>query len=145
MIHTRPTSRQIRDETGYPAVTILNYVSPLNEGVLPQADARGYAGSDQDDEWLEISLALSPELVVTEARFRAVGCPALIAAGSMLTQLVRGRSLSDTHFLTAAELDRALGHLPDLRRYAASIAVKALQQAAAKVWESRPPVLRHAV
>ena len=47
---------------GYGPAAIINYVTPRNEGCLKDADSRGYASSPADDEHLELSLQVSPDL-----------------------------------------------------------------------------------
>lgn len=130
---------------GYRPAAILNYVTPRNEGCLTDADSRGYASSATDDEHLEVSLKVAPDLTVTQARFRAVGNPALVAAGSIVTQLVQNNSLKVAVSLTPEDLDYALGRLPGVRRYATGLAVTALRQAVLRVWEQRHPVPRQIV
>jgi NifU-like protein involved in Fe-S cluster formation len=130
---------------GYRPAAIINYVTPRNEGTLKDADSRGYASSPADDEHLELSLQVDPDLTVTKARFRAVGNPALVAAGSIVTQLVQNNSLKVAVSLTPEDLDYALGRLPSVRRYATKLAVTALRQAALRIWEQRQPVPRQVV
>lgn len=64
---------------------------------------------------------------VVQATFRTFGCSACIAASSMATELLIGRSRSPS----ADELDRALGGLPDDKRYCAALVAEAARRALA--------------
>ncbi len=64
---------------------------------------------------------------VTRATFRTFGCSACIAASSVATELLIGRSRPPT----AAELDTALGGLPPDKRYCADLVAEAATRALA--------------
>ena len=68
---------------------------------------------------------------VTRATFRTFGCSACIAASSIATELLVGRSASTT--LTANELDAALGGLPSDKRYCVDLVAEAARLALAPV------------
>jgi NifU-like protein involved in Fe-S cluster formation len=144
-MRTRDHATLDRQAKSYRPAAILNYVTPCNEGRLEDADARGYASLAAEDEHLELSLKVDPGLTISEARFRATGSPALVAAGSVVTQLVRGRTLQAALSLTPEDLDCALGRLPELRRYATRMAIIALRQAAFGAWEKHHRVPPHRV
>lgn len=131
---TKPTVT-VHPNHGYRPKAIVNYVAPKNEGRLDDADARGFASSTDEDEHLELSINVDPQLTVTEAKFRAAGSPALVAVGSIVTQLLRGNSLHVAMSLTPEDLDYALGHLPALRRYTTNLAITALRQAVFQAWK----------
>jgi NifU-like protein involved in Fe-S cluster formation len=62
---------------------------------------------------------------VTQATFRTFGCSACIAASSIVTELLIGRAQAPD----AAELDTALGGLPEDKRYCADLVAKAAARA----------------
>jgi nitrogen fixation protein NifU and related proteins len=67
-----------------------------------------------------------------EVRFQVRGCPAAIAAGSVLAEWLTGRSLDDLPSFDATLIDRELGGLPASQKHAAALCadgVKALQRA----------------
>lgn len=139
-MHTHDPAPLHQARHSYRAAAIMNYVTPRNIGRLEDADARGYASSPSEDEHLELSLMVNTDLDITEARFRALGCPALVAAGSVVTQLVRGNSLHVAISLTPEDLDHALGRLPEARRYTLNLVITALRQAVFMAWERRQRV-----
>jgi NifU-like protein involved in Fe-S cluster formation len=62
---------------------------------------------------------------VIRATFRTFGCSACIAASSIATELLVGRSSAPE----AAELDIALGGLPADKRYCADLVAEAAKRA----------------
>ncbi len=127
----------VRPNHAYRPKAIMHYVSPQNEGRLEDADGRGFASSTADDEHLELSIKVDSQATVYEAKFRAAGSPALVAVGSIVTQLMRNNSLRVAMALTSEDLDYALGHLPALRRYTTTMAITALRQAVSQAWKKR--------
>ena len=70
---------------------------------------------------------------IAEVRYRTRGCTASIAAGSALTELLRGRPAGQG--VTPAEVEAALGGLPAASRHAAALAADAAQALARAVRE----------
>ena len=67
----------------------------------------GRAGDREQGAEVELDLAVDDKCVL-EARFRAFGCPHLVAACSWLTEAVRGRTLADLQAWDWQEAARAL-------------------------------------
>ena len=56
---------------------------------------------------------------ISDARFKAFGCPAVIAASSVVTELIEGIQIEDALKITNQHIEKALGGLPpDKERYA---------------------------
>lgn len=86
--------------------------------------AENAACGDELQLYLEIQGAR-----VLRARFRTFGCAASIAAGSILTELVIGASLTQVRQLTSGAIDTALGGLPPLKVHGSVLAADALRAA----------------
>jgi nitrogen fixation protein NifU and related proteins len=67
--------------------------------------------------------------ILTEARFKANGCPPTIAAASVLTELITGRSVKEAELLERTDIVGALGRLPPAKMHCAMLAIDALQAA----------------
>ncbi len=70
-------------------------------------------------------MTLSAEVVcgvVGEVRFKARGCTASIAAGSVLMGLLAGIPAADLRLIDAARVEAALGGLPNESKHAARLA-----------------------
>lgn len=63
---------------------------------------------------------------VAEARYKTRGCTASIAAGSVLTEWMAGKTRAELAGLKAADIERALGGLAPESRHAALLCVDAV-------------------
>jgi NifU-like protein len=79
------------------------------------------------DTMVQIFVKRSSAREVVRATFRTFGCSACIAASSILTELLLGRSAAPS----AIELDAALGGLPEDKRYCAELVAEAARRALA--------------
>ena len=95
---------------------------------MPDADGFGRVNDLATDTMISLYVKFGDD-VVERATFRTFGCSACIAASSMATELLIGRSRADV--LGADELDVALGGLPDDKRYCIEFVVEAARLALA--------------
>lgn len=109
--------------------TLMDHAqSPRNRGTLQQADRVGVAGIPGRGRSVVLQLVLEGKCV-TEAKFQAQGCGVTIAAASMLTELVIGRTLAECEQLTPQQLANALDGMPADKLDRAALAVAALHGA----------------
>jgi len=106
--------------------TIEHFQHPRNIGRMVDADGFGRVDDPTSDTMVSLYVKFSGA-VVERATFRTFGCSACIAASSIATELLVGRSRAAQ--LTAAELDRALGGLPDDKRYCLELVCEAARLA----------------
>jgi nitrogen fixation NifU-like protein len=114
----------LRPEVRYTATTVDHFQHPRNVGRLSGADAVGRIDDAETDTMVEIYVRLEQGRV-SRATFRTFGCSACIAASSIATELLIGRTSAPT----AAELDAALGGLPLDKRYCADLVAAAATSA----------------
>lgn len=69
------------------------------------------------------------EARVSTARFQVYGCPAAIAAGSLLTEILVGRTREEVAGITENDIDRVLGGLSTEKIHAAVLARDAITRA----------------
>jgi nitrogen fixation NifU-like protein len=81
---------------------------------------------------VRIQVWVGPDGIVSDARFKAFGCPATIACGSWTTERVQGRPLAEPRALTPETIARALD-LPEDRWGCATITHEALVAALDRV------------
>lgn len=74
---------------------------------------------------------------IQEAKYLAYGCPPTLVCGSVLTELIQGKTIPAAIDLTKADLLKAVGGLPSRKHHAAALAIETLQ-AALKIIESLP-------
>jgi nitrogen fixation NifU-like protein len=69
------------------------------------------------------------EGAVAEARFQTFGCGVSIASGSVLTELIPRRPITECLALTAADVIAALDGVPPDKRHGPALAIGALRDA----------------
>jgi NifU-like protein involved in Fe-S cluster formation len=92
---------------------------------MVDADGVGRVDDASTDTMVQLFVKLSGVGVVARATFRTFGCSACIAASSLATELLIGRSSAPG----ATELDAALGGLPEDKHYCAELVAEAAARA----------------
>ena len=107
---------------------IEHYENPRNVGTITDADGVGIVGTSASGEMMKLTIKVSQARVV-DAKFKAFGCPTAIAASSLITELIKERTIQEALDITNRQVDEALGGLPpDKTRYA-TLAEKVLKAA----------------
>jgi nitrogen fixation NifU-like protein len=82
--------------TLYNNTVMDHFINPRNMGDLKDADAIGEVGAAACGDIMKISLKIDEKTNrVIDARFKTFGCGSAIAASSMATELIKGRSIED--------------------------------------------------
>ncbi len=108
-----------------------HFLRPRNAGALESPDVLASAENPVCGDRLSLYLRLGKDGRVTAATFKAYGCPAAIAAGSVLTEMVLGRRLDESEALREEAIAAALGGLDGERRHAGVLAADVLRAARA--------------
>ena len=121
---------------GYSEITLDHFEHPRNSGVLEGADAVGYMTNPVCGDALVLMLRIEDERI-TEARWQSDGCAASIAASSLISELVAGKSLAEASEITREAVVEALGGLPASKLHASVLAADALHHALAEYAKKR--------
>jgi nitrogen fixation NifU-like protein len=120
----------VRDEMRkvYSETVIDHAMNPRNVGNMNAAD--GYASitgpcSDTMDIWLNVK-----DDTIVKATFMTDGCGTTIAAGSMITELAKGKSVSQALRTGQEDVLSALDGLPEESKHCALLAANTLKAAA---------------
>ncbi len=69
---------------------------------------------------------------IAAAKYHTVGCGPTIASGSILTEIIQGRTIEECRKLTAEDLIDALDGVPPNKLHCPALAIGALKDALAK-------------
>lgn len=97
--------------TLYNSTVMDHFMNPRNMGDIKEADAIGEVGAAACGDIMKISLKIDETTgKIIDARFKTFGCGSAIAASSMATELIKGRTINDVeqNFTNKEVLD-ALG------------------------------------
>jgi len=119
----------VRDEMrkAYSETVIDHAMNPRNVGNMDTAD--GYASvtgpcSDTMNIWLNVK-----DDTIVKATFMTDGCGTTIAAGSMITELAKGESVSQALRISQDDVLSALDGLPEESKHCALLAANTLKAA----------------
>jgi len=101
--------------------------NPRNLGDLEEANAFGIITGPCGDTmaiWLKVE-----DDKISEASFTTDGCMTSLAAGSMVTELVKGKTLADIQKINQQDVSNALGGLPEESEHCALLAANTLREA----------------
>ena len=115
-----------------------HFQNPRNTGDLPDANAVGRAGSPVCGDILRLYLKIV-DGKVSKATFKTFGCGAAIATSSILTEIVKGKTLDEVKAITNVQVAEALGGLPPIKMHCSVLAEEALRSAL-KDYDSRHAV-----
>lgn len=105
-----------------------HFLAPRNVGTFTEPSGEGWAGSLESGRFLRMQVLLKGD-VVQQARYQTYGCAPVIAAGSFLTEWVRGRTVGEALQFGPSNLEAGLGGLPSSSRFCSALAVDALHRA----------------
>ena len=101
---------------------------PRNAGELSDANAVADETNPICGDRLRLSLIVNDDRIEA-AGYLAYGCPPTLVCGSVLTELIRGKTTEEAKRLTRADLLDAIGGLPSRKHHAASLAIETLHSA----------------
>jgi nitrogen fixation NifU-like protein len=111
----------------YSEETIDHFLNPRNLGEIPAPDGFSKVTGPCGDT-MEISLKVIDGKVMNTS-FWTDGCGTSIASGSMVTELAKGKSVSEALKITQQDVLDALGGLPEDSRHCALLAANTLKEA----------------
>jgi len=117
-----------RHTTLYSDCLLDHFENPRNAGRVDAPDAVGTTGNAACGDRVELSLKVRDGRI-EQARFRASGCTAAIAAASMTTVLLQGKTLAEAAAITDAQVAEALGGLPPAKVHCSILAQEVIHAA----------------
>ena len=120
----------------YSATFKDHLISPRNAGDLAEANASAEESNPVCGDRLRLSLRVTDERIEV-ARFLAYGCPPTLVCGSVMTELIQGKTTAEASRLTRADLLNAIGGLPSRKQHAAALAIETLRSALGQAANSK--------
>ncbi len=112
----------------YSVQLLDHFQNPRNAGEVADADAVAEIENPACGDVLRLTLKVNAG-VIDQVRFKAKGCVAAIACGSVLTELVLGKTVSQVQQLRREDVSAAVGGLPQASTHAAQLSLDALSAA----------------
>ncbi len=97
-------------------------MAPRNGGSIENPDLTGHAGAPGRGAFMILYLRIEDERIAA-AKYHTVGCGPTIASGSMLTEMIRGKSIAHCRELTIENLIEALDGMPPDKLHCPALAI----------------------
>ena len=112
----------------YSKEVMKHFTHPKNMGEIKNADGIGKVGNPVcgDFMWCYIKVK---DGKIKDIKVKTFGCVAAIATSSMLTELVKGKTLAQANKITNQNVAKALKGLPPIKMHCSNLAAEALQAA----------------
>jgi len=112
---------------------LLNHFEhPRNTGSLPDPHVHVRVENPACGDILELFVRLNGDHV-DAITFRAKGCVPAMACGSAVTELAKGKSISEARRVSREDIEAAVGGVPSASGHATALAIDALQAMLTKV------------
>jgi nitrogen fixation NifU-like protein len=105
-----------------------HFMNPRNVGVIEDADAIGEVGNPRCGDIMKMYLKIKDN-VIEDVKFQTFGCGAAVATSSMVTELVKGKTLEEALKITNKTVAEALDGLPPIKMHCSNLAEEAIKSA----------------
>ena len=105
-----------------------HFRNPRNVGDMENPDGTGHVGNPVCGDIMELYIRVNDN-VITDAKFKTFGCGAAIATSSMVTEMVKGKTIEEALEISNKAVASALGGLPPTKMHCSVLAEEALKSA----------------
>ncbi len=105
-----------------------HFKNPRNVGEMENPSGIGHVGNPVCGDIMELYIKVKDN-IITDAKFKTFGCGAAIATSSMVTELVKGKTIDEALKVSNSAVAEALGGLPPVKMHCSVLAEEALQSA----------------
>jgi nitrogen fixation NifU-like protein len=113
-----------------------HFFNPRNCGEIPEADGVGTVGNPVCGDVLKLFLKIENNIIV-DAKFKTFGCAAAISTSSMVTELIKGKTVEEAQKVSNKAVTEALGGLPAIKLHCSVLAEQALAAALKDYYKKR--------
>ena len=118
---------------GYSDKVIDHYENPQNVGSMDRNAedvGTGLVGAPACGDVMKLQLKISDDGIIEDAKFKTFGCGSTIASSSLVTTMVKGRSIDEAEQIENSEIARELS-LPPVKIHCSVLAEDAIKAAIA--------------
>ncbi len=112
----------------YSEKVMEHFRNPRNVGEIENPDGVGKVGNPVCGDIMELQIKVEDGVIV-DARFKTFGCGAAIATSSMVTELIKNKTIDEAAKISNRAVAEALGGLPPIKMHCSVLAQEALTKA----------------
>lgn len=114
--------------SSYSAKVMDHFTNPRNVGEIENPSGVGNVGNPVCGDIMRLYIKVEGDKII-DAKFKTFGCGAAIATSSMVTELVKGKTVEDALKISNKAVAEALGGLPPIKMHCSLLAEEALRSA----------------
>lgn len=111
----------------YSPQVLDHFQNPRNPGIVANPDASAQIENPACGDVLKLTLRVAAGRIA-DIRFLAQGCVPAMACASLLTEMLKGKTIAEARQLRREELIQALGGLPQASTHASHLALDTLAE-----------------
>lgn len=112
----------------YSAKVMEHFQNPRNVGEIEDTDGVGEIGNPVCGDIMALYIKVKDDRII-DVKFKTFGCGAAIATSSMVTELVKGKTLNEAERISRNTVAEALDGLPPIKMHCSNLAADALHKA----------------
>jgi len=112
----------------YSKKVIKHFRNPHNYGKIKNPDGVGKVGNIICGDVMYLYIKVEKDRI-KDVKFQALGCAAAIAASSVVTDLVKGKTIKQALKIDKNEIIKSLGGLPPIKYHCSVLSCDALKEA----------------
>ena len=123
----------------YSEKVIDHYENPRNVGKLDANSENvgtGMVGAPACGDVMRLQIEVADDGVITDAKFKTYGCGSAIASSSLLTEIVKGKTIDEAELIKNTELAEELA-LPPVKIHCSVLAEDAIKAAVKDIRSKR--------
>lgn len=105
-----------------------HFVNPRNVGEIQEADGVGEVGNPRCGDIMKMYLDIEGD-IIKDVKFKTFGCGSAIASSSMVTELIKGKTIEEAMKITNQDVADELGGLPPVKMHCSVLAEQAIKSA----------------
>ena len=108
-----------------------HYENPRNVGSFDKSDSKvgtGMVGAPACGDVMKLQIKVSDDGIIEDAKFKTYGCGSAIASSSLLTEWVKGKSLTEASLIKNSDIAEELA-LPPVKIHCSVLAEDAITAA----------------
>jgi len=109
-----------------------HFMNPRNVGEIEGPSGVGEKGNPTCGDIMKMYIKVGEKdskEIIEDIKFQTFGCGAAVATSSMITEMVKGKTLDEAEEITNQKVAEALGGLPPVKMHCSNLAADALHDA----------------
>jgi nitrogen fixation NifU-like protein len=114
-------------QTLYSKQIMRYFKKPKNIGIIKNADGKGRVGNLICGDVMELYIKIKNNKIV-DAKFQTFGCVVALAVSSILTEMIKGKSIEQAIRITNKDILKKTGKVPPIKVHCSFLAADALKE-----------------